>query len=60
MGIKCKMLLFCANTVVREPAKFELACLKEEEEEEEVWQLSGAVLATVFHDTGSFLGQENT
>ena len=30
---QCKMLLFCANTVVRESAKFELARLKEEEEE---------------------------
>ena len=32
---QCKMLLFCANTVVRESAKFELARLKKEEEEEE-------------------------
>ena len=31
---QCKMLLFCANTVVRESAKFELARLKKEEEEE--------------------------
>ena len=31
----CKMLLFCANVVVRESAKFELARLKKEEEEEE-------------------------
>ena len=32
---QCKMLLFCANTVVRESAKFELARLKKDEEEEE-------------------------
>ena len=32
---QCKMLLFCANTVMRESAKFELAHLKKEEEEEE-------------------------
>ena len=61
---QCKMLLFCANTVVRESAKFELARLKKEEEEEEeenrflaVWR---GTFATVFHDTGSLLGQENT
>ena len=31
---QCKMQLFCANTgtIVRESAKFELACLKKEEE----------------------------
>ena len=27
---QCKVLLFCANTVVRESAKFELARLKKE------------------------------
>ena len=32
---QCKMRLFCANTVVRESVKFELARLKKEEEEEE-------------------------
>ena len=32
MLMQCKMLLFCANTVVRELAKFELAHLKKEEE----------------------------
>ena len=46
---QCKMLLFCANTVVRESAKFELARLKKEEEEEKpilaVWRLFGAVLS---------------
>ena len=46
------MLLFCANTVVRESAKFELTRLKKEEEEEEeenpilaIWRLFGAVLS---------------
>ena len=66
------MLLFCAHTVVRESAKFELARLKKEEEEEEeeenrfcsvfgglatFWR---GTFATVIHDTGSLLGQENT
>ena len=32
---QCKMWPFCANTVVRESVKFELARLKKEEEEEE-------------------------
>ena len=32
---QCEMLLLCANTVVRESAKFELAHLKEEDDEEE-------------------------
>ena len=59
---QCKMLLFCANTIVRESAKFELARLKKEEEEEEeeenrFWR---GTFATVIHDTGSLLGQENT
>ena len=58
---QCKMLLFCANTVVRESAKFELARLKKEEEDfgglATFWR---GTFATVFHDTGSLLGQENT
>ena len=55
---QCKMLLFCANTVVRESAKFELARLKKEEEEENrFWR---STFATVIHDTGSLLGLENT
>ena len=66
----CKMLLFCANTVVRESAKFELARLKKEDSEEKkkkkktdfgglatFWR---GTFATVIHDTGSLLGQENT
>ena len=65
---QCKMLLFCANTVVRESAKFELARLKKEEEEEEeeeekenrFWRFGRGTFATVIHDTGSLLGQENT
>ena len=51
---QCKMLLFCANTLARESAKFELSRLKEEEEEPILaaglatfW----AFAATVFHDT---------
>ena len=62
----CQMLLFCANTVVRESAKFELVHLKKEEEEEEETDFGGlttfwcGTFATVFHDTGSLLGQENT
>ena len=49
-----KMLLFCANTVVRESAKFELARLKKEEEEEQeeenrFW-LFGDFLARYFCD----------
>ena len=52
---QCKMLLFCANTVVRESAKFELARLKNEEEEEEeeeenrFWRF-GDFLARYFRD----------
>ena len=50
---QCKMLLFCANTVVRESAKFELARLKKEEEEVEeenrFWRF-GNFLARYFHD----------
>ena len=50
---QCKMLLFCANTVVRESAKFELACLKKEEEEEEeenrFWRF-GDFLVRYFRD----------
>ena len=52
---QCKMLLFCANTVVRESAKFELARLKKEEEEEEeeeenrFWRF-GDFLARYFRD----------
>ena len=61
---QCKMLLFCANTVVRESAKFELARLKKEEEEENrFWRFGDfwrGTFATVIHDTGSLLGQENT
>ena len=44
---QCKMLLFCANTVMRESAKFELARLKKEEEENRFWRFGnffGAVL----------------
>ena len=65
---QCKMLLFYANTVVRESAKFELARLKKEDEDSEkkktdfgglatFWR---GTFATVIHDTGSLLGQENT
>ena len=53
---QCKMLLFCANTVVRESAKFEQARLKKEEEEEEeeeeenqFWRF-GDFLARYFRD----------
>ena len=47
---QCKMLLFCANTVMRESAKFELAHLKKEEEEEnQFWQF-GDFLVRYFHD----------
>ena len=53
-----------ANTVVRESAKFELARLKKEEEEETdfgglatFWR---GTFAMVIHNTGSLLGQENT
>ena len=55
-----KMLLFCANTVVRESAKFELAHLKKEEEEEGLATFWRGTFAMVIHDTGSLLGQENT
>ena len=53
---QCKMLLFCANTVMRESAKFELARLKkegeeeEEEEEENRFWLFGDFLARYFRD----------
>ena len=60
---QCKMLLFCANTVVRESAKFELARLKKEEDETDFGGLATfwrGTFATVIHDTGSLLGQENT
>ena len=52
--VHCKMLLFCANTVVRESAKFELASpseFKKEEENTAVWRLSGAVLSRRFFTT---------
>ena len=55
---QCKMLLFCANTVVRESAKFELARLKKEEEEEEnrFWQFGDfLVLYFCVHALGVFL-----
>ena len=51
---QCKMLLFCANTVVRESVKFELARLKKEERRRRrrrrkpilvVWRLFGSVLS---------------
>ena len=47
---QCKMLLFCANTVVRESAKFELAHLKKEEEEENRFWWFGDFLARYFPD----------
>ena len=61
----CKMLLFCANNVVRESAKFELARLKKKKKKKKTdfgglatfWR---GTFATVIHDTGSLLGQENT
>ena len=43
------MLLFCANTVVRESAKFELARLMIEEEENRFWWF-GNFLARYFRD----------
>ena len=65
---QCKMLLFCANTVVRESAKFELALLKKEEEEEEeeeenrFWRFAdffGAVLSRqLFTTLGVFLARK--
>ena len=58
---QCKMLLFCANTVVRESAKFELARLKKEEEEAilAVWRFSGAVLSRqIFTTLGVFLARK--
>ena len=64
---QCKMLLFCANTVMRESAKFELARLKKTKKKKKkktdfgglatIWR---STFATVIHDTGSLLGQENT
>ena len=57
------MLLFCANTVVRESAKFELARLKKKKEKTDFGGLATfwrGTFATVIHDTGSLLGQENT
>ena len=57
---QCKMLLFCANTIVRESAKFELADLKKEEEEKRFWRFGDGIFMTVLHNTGSLLGQENT
>ena len=60
---QCKMLLFCANTVMRESAKFELARLTKEDEEEVNFcglaTFCCGTFAVVFHDTGSLLGQEN-
>ena len=47
---QCKVLLFCANTVVRESAKFELALLKKEEEEENRFWRFGDFLAQYFRD----------
>ena len=45
------MLLFCANPVVRESAKFELAHLKKEEENQ-FWRF-GDFLVRYFHDAVS-------
>ena len=45
---QCKMLLFSANTVVRESAKFELARLKNEEENR-YWRF-GDFLVRYFRD----------
>ena len=44
------MLLFCANTVVRESAKFELARLKKEEEEGNRFWRFGDFLVWYFCD----------
>ena len=61
MGSCTAQLLFYANTVVRESAKFELARLKKEEEEEEeenrFWRFGDfwrGTFPTVIHDTGVF------
>ena len=43
------MLLFCANTIARESAKFELADLKKEEEEKRFWRFDD-FLVRYFHD----------
>ena len=61
------MLLFCANTVERESAKFELAHLKKKKKKKKTdfgglatfWR-GTSKFATVIPDTGSLLGQENT
>jgi len=44
------MLLFCAETIVKESRKFELARLKKKKKENilAVWQLSGSVLSRCF------------
>ena len=49
---QCKKVLFCANTILRVSAKFELARLKKEEEEEEkdqFWRF-GNFLVRYFRD----------
>jgi len=47
-----KMLLFCANTIVKESHKFELARLKKKKKKKKkilaVWWLSGSVLSRCF------------
>ena len=56
-----EMLLFCANTVVRESAKFELAHLKKEEEKEKIFgglaTFWCVTFATVFTTLGVFLAR---
>ena len=46
---QCKMLLFCANTVERESAKFELARLKKEEEENRFWRFGNFLASDSYH-----------
>ena len=64
---QCKMLLFCANTVVRESAKFEPSPSEERRRRIKKKTDFGGLatfwrgtFATVIHDTGSLLGKENT
>jgi len=47
---QCKMLLFCAKTIVKESHNFEIACLqKKKKERKENW-LFGDFLVWYFHN----------
>jgi len=57
---QCKMLLFCAKTVMKEPHNFELAHLKMKTEEKHWWVSSSVLSRCFFCATIHVVGDENT